>query len=152
MFHDYTEASAHDQSLCAYALQHPFRILQSRSTKDTTDEGVKSRDFVVFLNELININSFDEEPCFVMDNARIHHTDAVEHFMEDNELSYTYLPPYSPDFNPIELVFGWIKGRISGKTEDNMYQVIEETISSISNETIIIFISFAFDNWSHKIF
>lgn len=106
--------------------------------KDTTNEGVKCRDFVVFLNELINFNSFDEKPCFVMDNARIHHTDAVEHFMEDNELSYTYLPGHYqlPDFNPIEPVFGWIKGRISGKTEDNMYQVIEEAIASISNETI----------------
>ncbi len=59
------------------------------------------------------------------------------------ELSYTYLPPYSPDFNPIELVFGWIKGRISGKTEGNMCQVIEETISSVSNEKINNFISFA---------
>ena len=45
----------------------------------------------------------------VLDNARIHHGGQIEQIVAAAGCSVLYLPPYSPDFSPIELAWGWIK-------------------------------------------
>ena len=49
----------------------------------------------------------------VMDNASIHRSPRVRHLCADFGVFLEYLPPYSPDFNPIEKSFkvlkSWIK-------------------------------------------
>ena len=42
-----------------------------------------------------------------MDNMRSHHTQAVKDLLEQAGVQYLYLPPYSPDLNPIEKM--WFK-------------------------------------------
>ena len=48
----------------------------------------------------------------VLDNARIHHGGDIAALVERAGCSLLYLPPYSPDFNPIELAWGWIKAKV----------------------------------------
>ena len=45
----------------------------------------------------------------VMDNCAIHHVDEVRRLLEDAGIMLVDLPPYSPDFNPIETAFSHIK-------------------------------------------
>ena len=45
----------------------------------------------------------------VMDNARIHHNDDLVAAVEEIGGRVLYLPPYSPDFNPIETAFSVLK-------------------------------------------
>jgi transposase len=45
----------------------------------------------------------------VMDNARIHHNAEWISVIEELGGRVLFLPPYSPDFNPIELAFSTIK-------------------------------------------
>jgi len=45
----------------------------------------------------------------VMNNARIHHDDDLVAAIEDIGGKVLYLPPYSPDFNPIETAFSALK-------------------------------------------
>lgn len=45
----------------------------------------------------------------VLDNARIHHDDRWVSIIEDLGGHVEFLPPYSPDFNPIETAFSWLK-------------------------------------------
>jgi transposase len=45
----------------------------------------------------------------VMDNATIHHSDNIIHLIESRGAKLVYLPPYSPDLNPIELCFAQYK-------------------------------------------
>ena len=44
-----------------------------------------------------------------MDNLTVHKTRVVVEFMDENEISYIYNVPYSPDYNPIESVFSKVK-------------------------------------------
>ncbi|KAA1074206.1 hypothetical protein PGTUg99_050020 [Puccinia graminis f. sp. tritici] len=44
-----------------------------------------------------------------MDNHRIHHRGRIQEICEANHVLLIYLPPYSPDFNPIEKVFSVLK-------------------------------------------
>ncbi|MCD8174373.1 MAG: transposase [Phascolarctobacterium sp.] len=37
-----------------------------------------------------------------MDNLRSHHLKEAEELLRQNEITLLYLPPYSPDLNPIE--------------------------------------------------
>ena len=45
----------------------------------------------------------------VMDNASIHHNMGLEAELLARNVSIEYLPPYSPDFNPIEQTFHTLK-------------------------------------------
>jgi len=64
----------------------------------------KAGDMISFL-ELIRKENPDREICIVLDNARIHHASSVAEKAEELKIEFIYLPPYSPDLNPIE--FGW---------------------------------------------
>jgi hypothetical protein len=41
----------------------------------------------------------------VMDNASVHHFDGLHDLVEEKGIQLCYLPPYSPDLNPIEEAF-----------------------------------------------
>ena len=44
-----------------------------------------------------------------MDNMRFHHTKMVTQLLDDENISYKFLSPYSPDLNPIEKMWSKIK-------------------------------------------
>ncbi|WP_238475849.1 IS630 family transposase [Clostridium manihotivorum] len=50
----------------------------------------------------------------ILDNARIHHAKLLEPFLYENKnrLELVFLPPYSPELNLIEGLWGWLKSRI----------------------------------------
>ena len=52
----------------------------------------------------------------VMDNLTAHKGDRVSELIEERKCELLYLPPYSPDFNPIEKAFAKIK-ELLRKTE-----------------------------------
>ena len=54
-----------------------------------------------------------------MDNMRSHHTQAVKDLLEQAGVQYLYLPPYSPDLNPIEKM--WSIARLEISTTETAY-------------------------------
>ena len=44
-----------------------------------------------------------------MDNMRSHHVKAVKQLLDSSKVIYLYLPPYSPDLNPIEKMWSKLK-------------------------------------------
>lgn len=50
-----------------------------------------------------------EGAVVVMDNVRFHKVDGVEQALEKVGARVKYLPPYSPDLNPIEMMWSKIK-------------------------------------------
>ena len=68
----------------------------------------------------------------VMDNCSIHHTDVAELFQSAGIL-LIYLPPYSPDTNPIELAFGYVKA----------YLKEHQDLLGFMNHTRIVYAAFS---------
>lgn len=51
----------------------------------------------------------------VLDNARIHHANMVQAFLDREEgtaFHFIFLPPYSPQLNPIERLWKWLKEEV----------------------------------------
>ena len=48
------------------------------------------------------VPSLKKEDLVVMDNMRSHHAKIVKQVLDESEINDLYLPPYSPDLNPIE--------------------------------------------------
>lgn len=98
--------------------------------KDTSSEGVRGGDFESFLLDLslrLNDNSI-----LILDNARVHKTDNVNEILTELNINYMFLPPYSPDLNPIELYFNLLKRSVRGLEFYNL-TCIEAIIFSILN-------------------
>ncbi|MEI6221439.1 MAG: IS630 family transposase [bacterium] len=47
----------------------------------------------------------------ILDNAPFHKKAAIRAQLEGTPHTVLFLPPYSPDFNPIEQVFAWMKNK-----------------------------------------
>jgi transposase len=47
-----------------------------------------------------------------MDNASFHKNKRTKELIEQAGCKLIYLPPYSPDLNPIEKFWGWLKSQI----------------------------------------
>jgi hypothetical protein len=56
----------------------------------------------------------DRPSIIVMDNAPVHNKKALRSLLKQEGHALISLPPYSPDFNPIEGVFGGMKKRREG--------------------------------------
>lgn len=59
-----------------------------------------------------------EKQVIIMDNARIHKSEKTRKIIEDAGHILLFLPPYSPDYNPIEQTFGLIKRWLSSAPKD----------------------------------
>lgn len=61
------------------------------------------------LPHIMPFNGFNPHSVVVLDNASIHHVDGIVHMIEEVGALVLFLPPYSPDYNPIEEAFGKLK-------------------------------------------
>lgn len=75
---------------------------------DIIDGGVKGPDFLNFVRHVLG-PSLRPGKVVVMDNLRLHKNPEVLQFLEMRGCRVVFVPPYSPDTNPIELAFSKIK-------------------------------------------
>ena len=69
----------------------------------------------------------------LMDNVSFHRSKEIINLIRETQNIPLFIPPYSPEFNPIEGVFHILKHKIRSKNEVVTIKVIEETIKEITN-------------------
>jgi transposase len=70
-----------------------------------------------------------------MDNLSPHKTPGVREAIESAGAELRYLPPYSPDFNPIENLWSKVKGvlrSLAARTIDTLHEAIGIALSTIT--------------------
>jgi len=73
--------------------------------------------------------------CVIMDNLSSHKVAGVREAIEAAGGRLLYLPPYSPDLNPIEMMFAKLKSllrRASERTVNKLWDTIGDLISEIT--------------------
>ena len=73
----------------------------------------------------------------VMDNLSTHKTAKVRQLVEGAGCELLYLPPYSPDLNPIEEAFSKIKGilrKAEARTQEALVEALGPALSSVTEE------------------
>ena len=71
----------------------------------------------------------------VMDNLSAHKGGRVKEIIEGRGCELVYLPPYSPDFNPIEQAFSKIKGilrRAEARTREALIEAMGLALEGVS--------------------
>jgi transposase len=67
----------------------------------------------------------------VMDNIAFHRNVEVRKAIQSAGLNVVYIPPYSPDFNPIEQVFSWLKRRLRASGDHLDIKVLKDELHTL---------------------
>jgi transposase len=73
--------------------------------------GTNGNVFITFVERCL-VPKLVAGQVVVLDNLKAHQCDEVEKLIKAAGCELIYLPAYSPDFNPIENFFGWLKEKL----------------------------------------
>ena len=71
----------------------------------------------------------------IMDNMNSHHVKAVKELLDSSGVRYIYLPPYSPDLNPIEKLWSKVKAflrKFKARTLNALPNAIQNAFHSVT--------------------
>ncbi len=100
-----------------------------------TVEGATNRDVFEAYVERVLSPELRPGQVVVMDNLTAHKGERVRELIEERGCELLYLPPYSPDFNPIEEAFSKIKAvlrKVEARTREGLVEAMGTAISAVS--------------------
>ena len=77
----------------------------------------------------------DGNSVLIMDNMKSHHAKAVKNLLDSSGIRYIYLPPYSPDLNPIEKLWSKVKAflrKFKARTLDTLPNAVQRAFQTVS--------------------
>jgi transposase len=98
--------------------------------------GANGAVFEGYLREML-VPALGEGDVVVMDNLSVHKSERVREMIEGAGAEILYLPPYSPEFNPIEEAFSKIKNllrKAGARVREALVEAIGETLSEVTEE------------------
>ena len=98
-------------------------------------EGATTREVFETYLEHVMVASLRPGQVMVMDNLSSHKGGRVKDLVEGRGCELLYLPPYSPDLNPIEQAFSKVKGllrRAEARTHEILIEVMGQALSAVT--------------------
>ena len=122
-----------------WPLEHTLTLLGAMSTEGLlatmTVESPTDGDVMRAYLEQVLCPRLQPGQIVVMDNLSAHKVPGVRELLEAAGAELRYLPPYSPDFNPIEQCWGKVKQKLrslKARTVDSLQEAISEAIATIT--------------------
>jgi transposase len=100
-------------------------------------EGATNREIFETYVQRVLAPTLRPGQVIVMDNLTAHKGDRVKELIEERGCELLYLPPYSPDFNPIEEAFAKIKAvvrKAEARTREALVEAIGKGIIMVTTE------------------
>lgn len=100
----------------------------------TFDGATDTELFVTFVREGL-APMLGKDQMVVMDNLSAHKNAEVRRLIEQKGAKLIFLPPYSPDYNPIELAISKIKSvlrKLARRNVGDLFDAIVQAMSSIT--------------------
>ncbi len=98
-------------------------------------EGATTREVFEAYLEHVLAPTLGSGQMVVMDNLSAHKGGRVKEIVEGRGCELVYLPPYSPDFNPIEQAFSKVKGllrRAEARTREALIEAMGLALKAVS--------------------
>ena len=100
--------------------------------------------FVEYIT-ILRTASGQDKICLFMDNLSAHTSERAKKAMREQGFHFVYNVPYSPDYNPIELVFSQVKAnfkalrakKFMGLTQDNHESLIAQAVEKLKKKDIV---------------
>jgi transposase len=105
--------------------------------------GAKSDQFNSFIRKLQNKNA---KKYLLMDNATIHHNKDLLKIVSKNKIVYN--APYSPEYNPIEMLFSKLKRQLYRQYPNKLTEQIDKILKSITQEEATNYFSHTKHLWN----
>jgi transposase len=98
------------------------------------DGAMNGHAFLTYVEKIL-VPSLKPGDIVVMDNLAAHKVDGVRALIEAVGARLVYLPPYSPDLNPIEMIFAKLKAllrKAAARTRDALWSRISEALQAFT--------------------
>jgi len=96
---------------------------------------------IILVMDNLNTHKHDLVPALhagdlvIMDNLRCHKVKGVKEAIQQAGAQALYLPPYSPDFNPIEMMWSKLKAvlrKVKARTVDSLLDALPKAFMAVS--------------------
>lgn len=95
--------------------------------------------FLTFIRDCL-VPKLTQGDIVILDNVSFHKSAAVQSLVESTAARLVFLPPYSPDFSPIEMMWSKIKSvlrKYSPRTSKEFKRAIRQAFLSVSQEDLL---------------
>jgi transposase len=119
-----------DKNVTLIAAMSAEGMGQSMSVEGATDGAA----FEAYVKHFL-VPTLKDGQVVVMDNLQAHKSRRVGKLIESVGASVLFLPPYSPDFSPIEEAFSKIKAilrSIEARTQEALVEAIAQALDAVS--------------------
>jgi transposase len=100
------------------------------------DGPVNAETFAGYVEDCL-VPALEPGDILIMDNLPAHKSERITQAVEDAGCILVYLPPYSPDFNPIENMWSKVKvslRKTAARTVDALVDAVAEALHAITLE------------------
>jgi len=100
-------------------------------------DGAMDGDAFLAYVEQVLVKELAPGDIVIMDNLPAHKVSGVRKAIENADARLLYLPPYSPDFNPIEMAFSKLKAilrKAAARTVDALWKVIADALDAFTSQ------------------
>jgi len=109
------------------------------------DGPMNGEAFLVYVEKVL-VPSLTAGDIVVVDNLPAHKVDGVRALIEAAGAILLYLPPYSPDLNPIEMAFAKLKAllrKAAARTRDSLWDAIGQALDAFAPDECINYLTHA---------
>ncbi len=103
------------------------------------DGAVNGDVFEAFVEQVL-IPLLKPGDVVIMDNLSSHKRARVRELIEEQQAELKYLPPYSPDLNPIEMVFSKIKQllrTLGARTRNVLWRSMQKVLDEVTTSDAV---------------
>ena len=98
------------------------------------DKPVSTVSFLLFLKKIV-LPLLRPGDKVVLDTLRVHHSQEAKKLLATKKASFLFLPPYSPDFNPIEYCWSKVKTavrRVFPKSNEELRKALSVALQEVT--------------------
>jgi len=109
-----------------------------------TKEGMNRDRLISYIDELPSLNG----KTIVMDNLSVHHNKDVLKKFRTKGVIEKFIPAYSPELNPVEEVFSWLKRglrQIVIRTGSELKKYVEEKVNELNTRELLNYFKHSYE-------